>query len=354
MTILINRIPRALPTKLPDQSMTATGCTADDNPDLFKYNRGNANLACILESTSGTTSSFEKAEIQLWGYMEKSQKPSLIYSAEVDSSDGKLVVPMIQKNEVDYIVMRQASNSNIIGPTAGAFLLSSVPYPHSVTPADNIIVSVDGSANQTSIIDAAAATITCATSETYAVTSGMNLTFEIDKGDEQDVIFIPSDFVDPAVGTAEEIVTKLLVRAEDYVPSGTTDVTLTSNKKGIGSSVKITGGTLNTVLNFSTTIVSGTGDVADITAITFAEEKALFEADLSGVTLTLHTDYSGTYPVLTNDETLGSTGTLQVIAASTADAKIGFANTIVTGCSNTYNPACKYQLVYDDTSSIIV
>ena len=243
MTILINRTPRALPTRKPDQDITAAGCTPDDNPDLFEYKKKDKNLSIVLESASGTTVAFEKVEIELSGYIEKHQKPTVIWTGEVDSARGKILTPMTDKIEMDYISVRQANDSNPIGPTAGAFLVSSVPYPHSVAAGENIIVSVDGSANQTSTIDA--------------------------------------------------------------------------------------------------------GDVADITSITFAEEKALFEADLSGVTLTLHTDYSGTYPIMTNDETVGIGGTLQVMAASTADAKLGFDNVAVSG-SSAYNAACKYQLVYDD------
>lgn len=58
------------------------------------------------------------------------------------------------------------------------------------------------------------------------------------------------------------------------------ELRITSDKQGTGSRVQIGAGTANTELGFAgTEDVSGTGDVADIKAVTAAEAEALIEAD---------------------------------------------------------------------------
>lgn len=59
-------------------------------------------------------------------------------------------------------------------------------------------------------------------------------------------------------------------------------VTIASDRFGSGSTVQVTGGNANTVLVFATTLQSGSGDVADLSAVTALEIQTVVQADSSG------------------------------------------------------------------------
>ncbi len=113
-----------------------------------------------------------------------------------------------------------------------------------------------------STVDPTAAVITSGSSETYVISDGFTLTVIVDGGVVQTATFNTADFVAIGVATAAEIA---LVITDDI--DGVTaadvagDVVITTASLGPSpfSTIEVTGGTANAVLNFSTTAVAGTG-----------------------------------------------------------------------------------------------
>lgn len=209
---------------------------------------------------------------------------------------------------------------------------SSNSAPYALAPADTLDFKIDGGVTDTATFDAAAATLECTTAETYNLsTGGETLTIKIDQGALQTVTFQTAMFAVPTAATAEEVAAAMnaqLIGAQIYTSTSDTKVTIDSDKKGTGSYVEVTGGTANSgILDFSTSEVQGTGDVADILAVTIAEVKALVEFDVTNTLVT--DDGDGTFSVSTT--TLGSGGSIQVEASSTADQKFGLDNSVHVG-----------------------
>jgi len=202
---------------------------------------------------------------------------------------------------------------------------------YELAAGDTLDCKVDGGATDTATFDAAAALLECTTAETYNLsTGGETLTLKMDQGTEQTVTFQTSMFAVPTAATAEEVAAAInaqLLDGKAYTSTSDTKVTLESDTEGTGSYVQVTGGTANTILNFSTSEVQGTGDVSDIRNVTIAEVKALVEADVAGVTVIDNGD--DTFSIRTN--TSGASGSIQVEASSTADTKFGLDNTIHSG-----------------------
>jgi hypothetical protein len=200
---------------------------------------------------------------------------------------------------------------------------ATVAAPYALADGDTLSFSVDGGGSDVATFNAAAASRTCAATETYDFSSGgETLTVAIDGGSVQTVTFQTSMFATPATATAAEVAAAIggqLVGALVDTTGGA--VRITSDTKGTGSIVNVTGGTANAILTFTTGATTGTGDAADASSISIAELKTLIEGDVAGVTAS---DASGYLKVATN--TAGSTGSVQVEAASTADDEIGLDN----------------------------
>jgi hypothetical protein len=231
----------------------------------------------------------------------------------------------------------------VTAPTKGT-VLGTATAPFDLTPGDDLDFSVDGGGTDTATIDAAAASLECVNAETYDLADSLTLTVKIDgEAVAQTIIFNTAEFADIANATAEEVAAVInaeIIGAGASATTGGTKVTITSDKQGTGSGVEVTGGTANTGganrLGFSTSPVAGTGDVADINAVTVAELKTVIEADVTGVTVT---DVGSKVQVETN--TVGAGGSIQVEATSTADDEIGFDNATHSGSAGTAQDTLK-------------
>jgi len=212
-------------------------------------------------------------------------------------------------------------------------IVSSGAAPFNMEPADTLIIDVDAGGNVTATFDAAAALIECATAETYDFSAGGSetLTVKIDGGAVQTISFPDSDFAAPAAATAEEVAQSInaqIVGAFATVTTAGTKVTITSDKRGTGSGVEVTGGSANALLSFSTAPVTGSGDVADIDAVTAAEIKTVVEADVAGLTV------SGTTTITITSDTSGASSSIKVDATSTLDTVMGFDNVLHSGANS--------------------
>ena len=201
--------------------------------------------------------------------------------------------------------------------------------PFNLTAGDDLDIDVDGGGAATATFSAAAAALECATAETYALVNNQTLLVAFDGGSVQTVTFTTAQFVDIANATAEEValsVSGQITGGQVTVTTAGTKVTITSDKEGTGSQVHVSGGTANGALGFSTSPVNGTGNVADINAVTVAEVKTIVEAAVSGCTVN---DVSSAVEIVS--DTTGASSSILVEAGSTADDELGLDNALHTG-----------------------
>jgi hypothetical protein len=226
-----------------------------------------------------------------------------------------------------------------IAATAGSVTGSAVE-PFNLEPNDTLVGQVDGNGSQTATFTATAAAVECANAETYVLTDGMTLTVKIDaEAVAQTITFLTAEFVSIGAATAEEVAAVInakIVGAKATVTTGGTKVTITSDTRGTASHVEVTGGTANAVLGFSTTEVDGTGNVANIDAVTVAEVKTVVEAAWTnglGVTVS---NVGGAVKI--TSDTTGASSSVLVVASSTADDELGLDNATHSGtASGTFN-----------------
>jgi len=219
---------------------------------------------------------------------------------------------------------------------APASIEGTISSPWPLNPSDTLIGSVGGAADQTATVLATAASVECATAETYALTTGWTLTVKIDGGLVKTIAFLTAEFVDIANATAEEVAAVInakLPGAFAIASSSGTKVTITSDRRGTGSKVEVTGGTANAAFGFSTSEVVGTGNVVDVGAVSAAELKLIIEAAWTSNGGVVVSQTSGLKLKITTVAT-GGAASVQIRAASTADSLLGFSDfTLHTGSS---------------------
>ena len=180
----------------------------------------------------------------------------------------------------------------------------------------------------TATVTAAEASITAGAAETYNLSGGETLTFKVDRGPEQTVTFVGGDIAVGGAATAAELALRLNldgigIVAEDSAGS----LKISSDKQGTSSYIQITGGTANAILTFATTEVQGTGNVADVSAVTGAEIEAIVEAAVADANVVVN----GTGSLTFQTALTGSTKTFQIAATSGLDTALGLDNLVHTG-----------------------
>jgi hypothetical protein len=194
--------------------------------------------------------------------------------------------------------------------------------PFNCEPADTIVVAVDGGGDETATFDAAGA-FDQTKAATFDLADAETITLTIDAESEvQTITFLAADVANIDAVTALELAEIFNAQARGFratVEAG--DVRLTSDLRGTNSRLIVTGGTAAAELTFDGETV-GTGDVADIQAVTTAEVKTIVEADTTAE-VTLNGD--GTCDVIS--PTTGAASTIEIKGAS-ANA-FGFAEDAV-------------------------
>lgn len=217
--------------------------------------------------------------------------------------------------------------------TSGA-ATSGNPATWALTPGQHVDVAVDGGGAVVKTFTATQAALTDGSNAPYNLTNGWTLILAIDGGSPFAVPFSTGQFANIAAATAPEVAAALntyfaanSIGAVATVTSGP-KVTITSNKAGTASQVNVTGGLANGAFGFSTSPVTGTGNVANIAAVTLAEAESIL-GSIAG--LTSSTDGSG-HVVLTS-QTSGTASSIQVENTTTAVA-FGFDNTLHSGVNS--------------------
>jgi hypothetical protein len=212
--------------------------------------------------------------------------------------------------------------------TAGADA-SGNAAPWTLVPGQHVDVAVDGAPDAAATtFTATQAAMTGTNNGPYALVNGYNLVFTIDGVAYPAFAFLTAMFASIGAATAIEVVAAFNAYfAANGVPAVATvasgpKVTVTSNQAGSGSSVNIIDGGspgASAVLGwlFSST-ADGTGNVANIAAVTMAEAIALVGA-IAG--LTASNDGSG--HLLLTSNTTGTASEIRIDGATSATG-LGF------------------------------
>ena len=251
---------------------------------------------------------------------------------------------------------------------AAATLLGSIVETFAFADGDELLLATNGGAVQTVPFSVSAATVLSSLAETYAFTNGMVLsvrvdggaasaatfngtagavptvggdpfaladletvTFAIDGGANQVVTFNAADFVSIGAATAEELADVYTAALTGVTVSHDgSNVTVTSNRLGTSSDVRIvaaTGGVL-VALGYSVGNNTGTGFAAFLDVATAAEVATEIAADIAGLTAA----DDGGFVRLTS-QLVGSLSRVQV-TGGTANAVLGFDTNEAAGAGD--------------------
>jgi len=184
----------------------------------------------------------------------------------------------------------QAEDGLTTGAAATPARLVGGAPTFNLEPGDVIVLDVDEAGDDTATFDAAAATCTAVGAATYDLTNDDTLTVQMDSGETQTITFtaVSALISDIDAVTAAEVVATI----NDQILGGSAAVVgavpvISSDTRGTSSGVQVIGGAANDVFLFPTALQSGTGDVADINAVTAAEVETVVEADIAGVAVDL-------------------------------------------------------------------
>jgi phage tail sheath protein FI len=201
------------------------------------------------------------------------------------------------------------------GSPTPAVVTGALPGPFVLSDGDQLVLSVNGAADETVTFTGTAAEVAAAGSAPFALADGQTLLLRFDGGAEQTATFAAADFVDIANATPDEVaavINAAIVVGKAFVAA--TTLTLASDTEGTGSRVEVTGGTAGPALGFPSGPVSGTGNVADISAVSTAEVETVVEAVIAGVAVD-----AGPGGVLElRTAATGSTASIQIRPATTA------------------------------------
>jgi phage tail sheath protein FI len=208
---------------------------------------------------------------------------------------------------------------------APAVVISSNAEPFNLEPGQTLDIDIAGGSPVTATFDAAAAALTDTASYpiTALVAETMGITVDGVEGSAEQTITATGGET-----TAAQVAAMInnQIKGCSVTESGG-QVVISTDMEGTAGGVQVTTpGTLNAILGFPTSKATGTGDVADIDAVTGAEAKTVIESDVSGVTVTVN--QNGTVSIAT--VATGASAEIQVEVSSTATG-FGFDNDLHNG-----------------------
>lgn len=208
--------------------------------------------------------------------------------------------------------------------STAATVLSANTQTYNLAPGDTLAMRVDGGAIQTATFDAGPAVTTGGATEPFSITNGWKLDLQINGGATQSFTF------DGSETTADDVADLINATAIGFsaADDGSGAVELTTDRLGTSAEIEILNtstGSLLTELGLSAGSDTGTGDVADIDAVTAAEIVTVVNADTTGITATAP---SGA--VRLTSDTLGTSSRIQVTGGNVNTA-LGFPTSEAKG-----------------------
>jgi len=219
-------------------------------------------------------------------------------------------------------------NTAVASETGGT-VLSSVSSPYAFVNGDTLVVSVTGGGDLTATFTGAAAARTSGNAQPFVLVNGDTLTIAVDGGAPQAIAFLTAEFVAIGAATALEVAAVInakITGAKATVSAGA--VVITSDRKGTGSGINITAGGAQAAgkLNYTAGLISGTGNVSNLAAVTSAEFETVVEAAVAGVAVTAESGFQRITTTAT-----GAGVSVQVKVSSTLDTVVGFDNAVHSG-----------------------
>lgn len=320
------------------QLLGSRNVVEEEDPQVRPIQAIQTSIACMVGIT-------ERGPINVPTLLTDFNEYTAVFGAYTGDSDIALAAKGFFDNGGQFLyVIRTVHHSDITNPnsqtatkgtltlatgTGGATpgtLLGSLTAPFVLTPADVLSLNIDAGGAASATFDAAAATVTAGNAPTYALADGQTLTVIVDGGIVQTIEFLAAEVVDIAAVTLEEslaIINAKISGANANDNGGSPRIS--SDKRGTDSSIQVTGGTAAAAFGFPGAAVAGTGDVADIEAVTVAEIKAVVEADIAGVTVN---DVGGAPQFVS--QTTGAASSVQA-AAGAAQTAFGLSTVSAIG-----------------------
>lgn len=210
---------------------------------------------------------------------------SVVYWADPHEwQDGILTLDGAQVIAEGTIVARDSVTGKfVLFIPGGQASKSTVDGPFNLDPGDTMVISTNAGANETVTFDAAQATITDTTTYPVADQDGLTSIITI-TGGEYDSVAQTVTFAG-ATTTAASIAAQMNAQLQGVqVDLNGGQVEITTDGAGTGFDLAAAAGTGGLTWGAST---AGTGDVADINAVTAAEVKTVTEADTTDLTVTV-------------------------------------------------------------------
>lgn len=238
--------------------------------------------------------------------------------------NGNLYVASSGKKFRRFAVVRPDTTVGAVTFTRLAYLDGNTEASWNLEPGQVLAVTVDG-APDTATFDAAVATRNGAAGA-YPTTfaGGEFLQLVIDQGTAKEiavtVVFTSAD-------TSHALVVARINAALGYTGASVQagDVTrIVGRVRGTAGNVIVVAQTLlvGTKVGTSAGTTPGTGDVADIDNVTFAEAKALIEADMAGVTI--ERNENGAIRIVSDGTVAPGTQSIEVTSLTTTALAFGF------------------------------
>lgn len=248
---------------------------------------------------------------------------SFIFAATAASVISANAAPFVLFNGAEFLVSIDGGPTQTVEfEAAAASVTTANAETYNIQPNQTLSVQVDGGAPQVATFLGTAGTQLSGAAEPFALVDGQTLTISVDLAPAQLVTFIdnvidfPGGIGNATANQVASYINKNTTGLNATVSGG--NVRLTSATFGTSSGMEITGGTANAVLNFPLGNNAGTGDAADLAAMTAAEAIIRINADIAGQTATV----DGTRVKMTS-ATLGTSSQIQV-TGGTANAALGF------------------------------
>jgi hypothetical protein len=314
-----------------------------------KWVQGQQNVTGVSVSNAGVVGITERGPIGVRTTVYSKEEFRKHYGGYLDSAESDLSVSVdsfFDNGGTSLAVVRTCHYTDVSDPdtytavvgtldleatvagtdTAGSET-SSNAATFELAAGDTLTVDPDGGGAQTATFDATAGYLD--TDDTYpcADQTGKTLLLSVNSGSTQTCTFGTATTVAELAADINEQISG--VKAYD----ATGELRVESDQEGTGSTIAIVAGGTNTLV--WDTPVAGTGDVADISAVTAAEANTLIEADITGATVTIET---GGYITIVSDTT-GTGSSVQM--GGTAVSKFGFDGVLHSGTSPTVSDTLK-------------
>jgi hypothetical protein len=263
---------------------------------------------------------------RVWGGREAAARGDAAYEAKAFFDAGGfelLTVRMCHYSDIDdkttYTggVASHTSKTGSTGPTSAEKITSAAPF--NLEAADTFSLDIDNGGADAVTFDAAAADVTDTTTYPCSDQDGLTEKVTIDGGEEQTVTFSGATTTLAAVVLQMNAQLKYC-RVEDVG----SQVKITTDKKGTGASVAI--GTGTCTLSWGTPN-AGTGDVADIDAVTAQEFHDVLESDTSSTIAVVNADNT----ITMTSPTTGASSELDFTGNAAMLAKFGLSVETING-----------------------